>query len=244
MGLRRFFKNQLRNVHISRKTLPYEGLNVPTRRSGMIREVLLQIYYQQYERPEIEGLTRVILPGDRVLELGAGLGIITSLAARATGPSGVVRAHEANPALIADTRAFLADNGVTNVELVHAVLTPDPDPASRRFHLAASFAESSLLGAEGRDPQGSVEVPAQSLAEVFLTFRPDVLICDIEGAEAELIPALPPSSLRAAVVELHPDRLSLAQMQSIHDAMANHGLKRQQPGPGGTVEIYAREVTP
>jgi hypothetical protein len=117
---------------------------------------------------------------------------------------------------------------------------PEPNPAPRHFHLAGSFAESSLLGADGRNPQGKVEVAAECLGDVLASFRPDVLICDIEGAEAELLSSLPPSSLRAAVVEMHPDRISADQIQSIHDAMAAQGLFPQLPGPGGTVVIYAK----
>jgi FkbM family methyltransferase len=244
MGLRRFFKNRLLEYRLSRRTLSYEGMHVPTRRSGMIRPILLQIYGQDYERPEIAGISRAIRPGDRVLELGSGLGIITTLAARAAGPTGRVRAYEANPALLDDTRAFLAANGANTVDLVHAVLVNEADPAPRTFHLAGSFAESSLLGTEGRNPKGAVSVPAESLAAVLASFRPDVLLCDIEGAEVELFPALPPSSLRAAVVELHPDRLSPAQIQSIHDGFAAQGLQRQLPGPGGTVEVYAMTPDP
>ncbi len=129
---------------------------------------------------------------------------------------------------------------MTNVTLVNAVLVNEADPKPRQFHLAQSFAESSLLGAEGRGPQGTVNVPAECLSRVLDDYHPDVLICDIEGAEVELFPAFPPSTLRAAVIELHPDRLTAEQIQSIHDGMAAQGLYRQHPGPGGTVEIYAR----
>lgn len=241
MGLRRFIKNRYRNYILRRSdVLRFQGLSVPIRRSGMNPAVVQQIYEGIYERPEIVGLTRIVRPGDRVLELGAGLGIISALAARAAGPEGRVRSYEANPSLLDDTRAFLTANGIVTVDLVHAVLVSDLNPAPRRFHLAESFAEGSLLEKEGHDPTRTVEVPADSLAAVLADFRPDVLICDIEGAEAELLPALPQSSLRAVVVELHPNRLSPAQIQSIHDGMAAQGLHRQHPGPGGTVEVYVR----
>lgn len=241
MGLRRFIKNQLRRRRMKGETIVGLGLTVRTRRTGMNSDVLLLLYEGQYERPETTGLARTIRPGDRVLELGGGLGIISALAARAAGPGGSVRSYEANPTLIPDTKAFLAANGIDTVDLINAVLVPEDNPSPRHLHLAGSFAESSLLGADGRNPQGSVEVPAHSFASVLADFRPDVLICDIEGGEAELIPALPPSTLRAAVIELHPDRLSNTQIQSIDDAMAAQGLLRQEPSPGGTVVIYSRE---
>lgn len=244
MGLRRLIRKLVKARSLSSGTLVYEGLNVSINRSGMIAPIMEQIYNREYERPEISGLSRVVRPGDRILELGAGLGIISALAARAAGPGGAVRSYEANPALIPDTQAFLATNHVHTVDLINAVLVPDDSPSSRHLHLAGSFAESSLLGAEGRNPQGSVEVPAQSLAAVLQDFRPDVLICDIEGAEVDLFPAFPPSTLRAAVVELHPDRLTADQIRSIHAGMAAQGLHRQEPGPGGTVVIYARTGEP
>ena len=245
MGLRRFFKNRSRDRFLVRsRTVEYEGLSVQIRRSGMIEPILHQLYYKEYERPEIDGLATVIRDGDRVLELGAGLGIISALASRAAGQSGHVRSYEANPGLIADTQAFFTANSVANVALINAVLVNEADPKPRLFHLAGSFAESSLLGVEVSGSQGAVEVAAESLSRVLSEFQPDVLICDIEGAEIELFPAFPPSNLRAAVVELHPDRLTPGQIQSIHDGMAAQGLHRQHPGPGGTVEIYTRSPDP
>lgn len=240
MGLRRFFRKLQRDARLRQQSIDYEGLTVPTRRSGMNQDILVHLYERMYERPEIAGLSRVVRSGDRVLELGAGLGIISALAARAAGPDGRVRSYEANPSLLDDTKSFLAANGIFTVDLVHAVLVHEPNPGPRKFHLAESFAEGSLLPKHGHDAAKSVEVPAASFAAVLADFRPDVLICDIEGAEAELLTALPHSKLRAAVVELHPDRLTRAQIQSIHDGMAAQGLHRQEPSPGGTVVIYAR----
>ncbi len=246
MGVRRFFKN-LHSDYRRGKTLGsaeplvYRGLAVSKRRSGMNIDVLIGLCGGTYELPEINGLSRVIRAGDRVLELGAGLGIITALAARAAGIEGRVRAYEANAALLGDTQAFFAANQITTVELVNAVLVPETNPAPRHFHLAGSFAESSLMGVDGRNPQGMLEVRAECLTDVLAAFRPNVLICDIEGGEAELLSVLPPSTLRAAVVEMHPDRLSVGQIQSINDAMAAQGLLPHEPGPGGTVVVYASQ---
>lgn len=241
MGLRRFFKNRYREYVLRhQKTLSFRGLEVPIRRAGMNTAILTQIWSDAYETPEITGLTAVIRPGDRVLELGTGLGIVTALASRATGPTGRVQSYEANPALIGATRDFLAEHGCSNTEIIHGVLVPGDKAGTRRFHLAGSFAESSLLGATGRNPQGSLDVPALPMAEAIAAFRPDILICDIEGAEAEVIPAFDASGLRAAVIELHPDRLLPEQISAISSALLGHGLSPVVPGPGGTVVLYNR----
>lgn len=241
MGLRRFFKNRYRDMTIHRTgVIAYEGLRVPAQRLGMNYDIRQILWQGDYERPEIEGVMRMVRPGDRILELGCGLGIVTAIAARQAGPDGRVKSFEANPELIAATRAFLDQHGCDNVELVHAVLVPEAEATTRSFYLAGSFAESSLLGAEGRQQRGQVTVPAMPLGTVIETFRPDVLICDIEGAEAELIPAFDASGLRAAVIELHPDRIFPDQIAGIEAALARHGLRPVSPSPGGTVVIYDR----
>jgi FkbM family methyltransferase len=225
--------------------IPYEGLREPLHRAGMHPEVIMAMARKGYEQPEIKGLRHAIRPGDRVLELGSGLGIITALSAPAAAPDGRILSFEANPDMIPATRDFLAEHQVTNVELRHAVLMPKAKPGETRdFFLAGSFASSSLLGADERRARGTISVLTEQLNDVVADFRPDVLICDIEGAEAELIPALDASNLRAAVVELHPDRLSGEKITAIHAAMAHHGLHLDAKQLGGTVVLYSRLPPP
>ncbi|MES2667508.1 MAG: FkbM family methyltransferase [Pseudomonadota bacterium] len=199
--------------------------------------IFQQLYDNLYEVPEIKGLNAVIQDGDKVLELGSGLGIITALAARKAG-SGRVVSYEANPGMIADTRAFLAANNVTSVDLRPGVLVPeDVAPgATRMFYLHASFAESSLKYTAGK----GVEVPATSLPQVMAEFRPDVLLCDIEGAEAELLAGIDASHLRAAVIEFHPAVLNRAEVASIYDAFAKHRLYPAIELSSGTVVVFTK----
>lgn len=221
--------------------IEYQGLSVPMNRSGMSNEVVVAIARDFYEKPEIRGLRLAVRTGDRVLELGSGLGIITALAARAVAPSGRVLSYEANPDLIPATLDFLAEHAVTNVELRHAVLVPqEATETAREFCLHESFASSSLLGTESHLSRGVISVPAQRLGDVISAFRPDILICDIEGGEAELIPSLDASGLRSAVIELHPDRISQAAIDAITAGLGRHGLHPAKEALGGTVVLYTR----
>lgn len=225
----------------NKKHLQYHGLSVPVFRSGMTKGVLIQIARDDYETPEIRGLQIAVRLGDRVLELGSGLGIVTVLAARAIGPKGKLLSFEANPYMIPDTREFLSEHGVSNVELRHAVLVPwNSLDHSRRFHIGGSFPSSSLLSSNGHKTKQSIDVPTQTIDRVMNEFRPDVLICDIEGGEAELIPALDASGLRAVVIELHPDRLGQDELDAIHSALAAHGLHPTKEPLGGTVVLFHR----
>lgn len=237
MGLRRAF----RNFWLSRaKSITYHGLSVPMQRPGMSPNIARHLDAGLYEAPEIRGVEAVVRAGDRVLELGAGLGIVTAIAARKAG-GGRVLSYEANPEMVEATRKFLADNGVSNVDLRGAVLSPEPVQTGQMmtFYLAASFAEGSLRG--GSEAGGRrVEVPAESLAAIVAEFRPDVLVCDIEGAEAELVPALDAAGLRAAVIELHPDRLARREVARIYSSLAAHGLFPEIENSGGTVVTFSR----
>jgi SAM-dependent methyltransferase len=57
-------------------------------------------------------------PGQRVLDIGSGVGDVAILAARLVGPSGEVVAVEREPATIATARLRVAEAGLANVSLV------------------------------------------------------------------------------------------------------------------------------
>ena len=212
-------------------------------RPGMSPEIGLAMKSEGYEYPEIRGLKRALRSGDRVLELGSGLGIITALAGQAVAPEGKVLSFEANLAMISDTKKFLAGHGISNVELRHSVLVPKAKKDEKRdFHLTHSFASNSLLSKDKKFHE-MVSVPAVQINDIVAEFKPNVLVCDIEGGELELIPALDASGLRAVVMELHPDRLSVAQLAEIDAALAAHGLiPNHSPPLGGTVILYERNT--
>ena len=121
IGKARFAMMKLR---VPKKMIQYHNLKVPLTREGMNSEIILDMKGEIDEYPEILGLKRALCGGDRVLELGSGLGIITALAGRAVAPDGKVLSFEANLAMISKTQKFLADHGISNVELRHSALVP------------------------------------------------------------------------------------------------------------------------
>ena len=81
-----------------------------------------------------------------------------------------------------------------------------------------------------------------TLRKTMAEFAPDVLLCDIEGGELELIPALDATNLKAVMIELHPDRLSAEQLNRGRAALSAQRLLQSSPGPGGTVEVFTRRI--
>ncbi|MEL7131410.1 MAG: FkbM family methyltransferase [Pseudomonadota bacterium] len=159
----------------------------------------------RYEGEEIQGALSVVQPGDRVLELGAGLGVVGAVIAKNAKPEAVL-SFEANPNLIPHIKDLHKINDLEDVmEVRHEVITAGPDqPDQVTFHLRTSFLGSSLIEHETRRTT-AVEVPATSYDTVINAFRPDVLIMDIEGGELDLLRHANLRGIRAIVLEFHPD---------------------------------------
>jgi FkbM family methyltransferase len=202
------------------------GIKVPP--SPFLTDKLIRrIEAELYERLEIKGSLRVVRPGDRVLELGAGLGIVGAVVARNARPA-EVRSYEANPALIPHIEALYALNDLGGVNSVrNEVLVGGPDrPPALPFHIAGSFLGSSLLPGENR--RETVAVPTADLAGVMAGFRPEVLIIDIEGGEQDILRHIDLSGLRAVVIEFHPRAYGYEAMWACKDILRASGIEMVQ----------------
>jgi FkbM family methyltransferase len=245
MGLRRTFrewklKQGQRNLYraaINRTLhiIGYHGIDVPLTGDHMIKPIVRQLLSGSYEMPEITALHAVVRSDDNVLELGTGLGIVTALAARAAS-KGKVLTFEANPILLSPAASLFAQNGISNVEARHGVIVDGPGGGTLPFYLNPSFAEGSLATKIGQ----VIEVPTWAAADILSSFRPNVLICDIEGAEGDLLPALDLACLRAAVVEFHPHILSRTAVAGIYQHMSKYGLYPAIEHSSGTVVAFER----
>lgn len=177
-----------------------------------------------YERREAEAVKAHVGPDDVVIELGAGMGYMSAFMANNLRAR-EVHAFEANPGLIPYIEAVYAANDITTARVTNAILGPRKGKAN--FYVRKNFLASSLT----EDPKGmksavvSVEkVDVLNARTVFREIAPTVLVCDIEGAEADLLPAADLSSLRLAIVELHPQWIGQAGVRAVFDAMHAAGL--------------------
>jgi len=203
-------------------TVTYRGLRVPVHAPHVIRPIREELMTGRYEVPEITALEALLRPGDRLLEIGGGLGVVSGLAARAV-PDAVIESYEANPDLIAAIRELHALNGLSGIALHNRLLVPGGGGgATRGFHLHWSFAESSMVPGQGK--ARSVEVETEDFATKLAQFRPDILVVDIEGGEDELLSGADLRGLRAMVLELHPRVIDRAAERRILDACHAAGL--------------------
>lgn len=203
------------------RTIGYQGLTVPLESGLVPRPVVQQLRSNDYEKPEIRAMRAILRPGDRVIELGTGLGIVSALASRAA--SGVtVETWEANPAMLGQIAALHRLNGITNVTSRHGLLAVNPQAATERFFQHRYFPESSVIDSD--QMTGSVDVPLVDINAELRRFGPDVMICDIEGGESRLFNGLQLGNLRALVIELHPLVIPRSAIKAIYDCCLAHGL--------------------
>lgn len=178
-----------------------------------------------YEQREFRAAMAHARPDDVVVELGAGIGFM-STAVAVKRHVRHVHAYEANPSLIPYIARVHAANGVTRASIHNAILMPEAGPPAD-FFVRGEFDASSLADNLGDDGGGVVsveKVEVRSISEALRGHGATMLICDIEGAEAQVLPGADLSGLSSAVVELHPQTIGQAGVQAVFDAMANAGL--------------------
>lgn len=204
-----------------------KGVRVP--HSSFLTETRIRrIEEARYEGDEIAGALAVVQPGDRVLEMGAGLGIVGAVTALNARPAAVL-SFEANSDLIPHARALYAENGLEDVvELRNEVVISAPDrPETVTFHILNSFLGSSLIDKTNRQTR-PVEVPTTSFDDLRDSFRPDVLIMDIEGGELEFLEHADLDGIRAVVIEFHPGVYGVQGVKTCKNALRRVGFVKNQ----------------
>lgn len=187
---------------------------------------IARINAARYEGQEIRGALSVVRQGDRILEMGAGLGLVGAVALT-RGKAAQLRSYEANPDLIPHIQALYDRNGLSaRCDLRHQVLTTGPEaPALMPFFLRNSYLASSLI--DSKRPTRKVCVPTADFDEAVQAYRPDVLLMDIEGGELALIDTVAQAGVRAIVIEFHPEVYGDAGMRHCKASLTQAGYKKQ-----------------
>ncbi|MCW1954443.1 MAG: FkbM family methyltransferase [Roseobacter sp.] len=194
----------------------------------------------EYEGSEARAVLMRLKAGQRVLELGAGLGYIGALAARIVGAQNVTSV-EANPDMLAAIRANYALNGVAGIDLRHgAVVGPAYEGQTLAFACAKQFWASRIAAFEDRRAR-VVEVPVLRIGALLADVAPQFVIMDIEGAEQYLFASQWPRSVRQVVIELHPKQYESAKViKEIVDMLSRSGLTYDPVASRGTLLALRR----
>jgi FkbM family methyltransferase len=193
------------------------------------------IYRGYYENQEHDIVRATLSPGDRYLELGAGIGFLATCACQEIGAENVF-VYEANPDLIQTIRRTTGDNGfsphVTNAVLGDGAGTVD-------FYVNPDFWSSSLKPEPGAR---RVSVPLRSFSEELEAVRPTYLTVDIEGGETALFDGLKlPSFVRTICLEVHPGAAGVPETHRMLTSLFDDGFAMNFYWTGQSVVLLTRD---
>jgi FkbM family methyltransferase len=221
-------------------TLTVHGVKVPIEATEVSPVVWEALASGTYEAKEARWITKCVRPGDRVLELGSGIGVVTTLIAAI--PDVRVWAYEANPLTVALARRVLEANAIANVTLRQGVLTAGASK-DLPFYIRADLWMSSMDEKQG--PYLKVVQLASSDIDAFVSRNEiDVLVMDIEGAERDLLQNAELPGVDRIFLELHDHLYGLAGIRDITQALAEKGFGYDPRGSSGPCVLFSRDDAP
>lgn len=222
------------------------GLSVPlgAHITPLIREALED---GSYEAAELAAIRATLLPGDTVMELGTGLGLVSAYCATIVG-SDRTFTFEANAALEQPIRTLYAANGVAP-RLEMCMLGERAGAAV--LHVEGDFWGSSTVAA--RTETRRVEVAVRAFDDLRRAIDPSFLVIDIEGGELDLLGYADLGGVCTVVIELHPSVIGEEGCETVMQLLARGGFEvvtehsswdvytLQRTGSHAEREVVARE---
>jgi FkbM family methyltransferase len=204
--------------------------------SPIVREAIRS---GQFEATEARMLAGAVEPGDRVVEIGAGIGFISTLLARDARVRSVV-AVEANPTLLDYMERLHRRNRVTSVRRLNVVLDDAAqDGGFATFYLRHDFWMGSL--APRPNPYyATVEVPTYGFSALLREEDATFIVCDVEGAEVGLFDRADLGRVERILLELHDHVTGLSGVGSLFARLAAKGFVYDPRHSCGSVVLFRK----
>ncbi|MBS4018157.1 MAG: FkbM family methyltransferase [Dechloromonas sp.] len=215
--------------------LDVHGVRVPIHPHEVSPEIWSALQSGRYEANEAQKVRRIIKPNDMVLELGTGLGVITSIIASVEGVR--VWSFEADPMTARLAQRVIDANCVENVTLTNGILGAGPSKKVEFFQ-RRDFWMSSRFAKQG--PYERVIDVASCDIDAFVGAHGiNVLVMDIEGSELELVQKARLPGIERVFLELHDHLYGLAGVRTINEALGSKGLIYDPRGSSGPCVLYS-----
>lgn len=200
------------------KTSKLDGVRLITARTSMPRRQARPIYKGTYEAPERAIVQRLLAKGDRVIEGGACLGVVSMIAARIVGAENIV-SYEPFPRSFELLQQNLALNDMP-IRCKQGALAAKA--GTIRFYVSDNPLGNSAIYRDGRNV---IEVPAYGIADAAAEVSANTLLLDIEGAEIEVIAAAPLQQFDKISMEVHPAVTGEDAVRKMWQHLQSHGLE-------------------
>ena len=219
------------------ETLSLHGVKIPFIKEVITPRIERQMRIGNYEIGECQAAEKFVRPGDRVLDLGGGIGLISSIVGKIDGVEKIV-SFEAHPGLLGVIQETHRINGITNTELRHGLVGLE-DGEAASFYIRGDFWASSMEP-DSRPYVSVASVPSYQLDGLLQEIKPTVVISDIEGAELDLVEASDFEGVRTIIIELHRGVYGKEGEDKILKALTDRGFVVDQDHLAGSVWVLHR----
>jgi FkbM family methyltransferase len=202
-------------------------LPLDARLSVAMRRRIVNGNYEKQERRIIEA---TLDRDDCVLECGAGIGLLSTVAAKHVG-SDRVRAFEANPKMAEIIQRTYELNDVWPTLVIGAI---GAAPGVLTFHVQEDFWASSSHAMRADGAIETIQVPVHSLDAEVASTNPTYLFIDIEGAEDQLTGSSMLPGVRKIMCEFHPALIGSQGVQRFTDWLTSLGFAQDS--------TYSRDI--
>ena len=206
----------------------------------LTRRMIESMSLGRFERREVACGLAAIPEGSRVLEMGAGSGVVGAVLARNTKPAAML-SIEANPFLIDHITRLYAHNGLSDmISVRHAVVLTDPAaPQVMEFFVQNNFLGSGLVSRKV-EKATRVSVPVLGYAALKAAFPHDVIMMDIEGGELDFLRHADLTGVHTFIAEVHKDIYGRAGVQEVRSLMVKAGFTLRDDLSKVGVHVYKR----
>ncbi len=226
----------MRLLNLLRSTVTIKDITLTLDPEVMSPTILEVLEAGTYESAEAREIARIVQPGERIVELGSGLGYIAITALR-TGKVAELAGYEANPRLIPIIRKNASLNGL-EFDVVNAVVDPKEEGGTVPFYLRKDFWASSL-SAKPWGYREEVAVPRVAFASVIERYRPSMLIVDIEGGEERLFRDIALTGIKKIYMELHQNVIGRVGIKNVFDFLSSKDFHYDQHHSRGSVVLFS-----
>lgn len=211
-------------VNLRTKVLPrakISGVSLPIdeRISLPLRRMILD---GSYERNELDIVERTLSKSDRVLECGAGIGLLSAYCAKRLGNE-PVRTFEANPYMAPIIQSTFELNEVTPMLINGAI---GAGRGEMEFHVRKNFYASSSHPGRVDGSMQTIRVTVHDLHDEVMNHRPTFLFIDIEGGEEGLAGCSSLPGVQKVMAEVHPDLIGQEGVRKFVSWLESLGFKK------------------
>ncbi|MEO6394748.1 MAG: FkbM family methyltransferase [Devosia sp.] len=218
------------------------GITIPIDRDVMSWRIRFELWRGAYETKEAGMLDRIIEAGERVLELGTGIGFVSTVIARNRNVERVI-SYEANPKLGPFIRRLAGENlgtDIGKIEFRNAVLFNNPSATHADFYVSKHFWGSSLVPI--RNPLTIEKVRIDDFAKVNAEFKPTLVVCDIEGGELNLFRDADLTGIQKVYLEVHPMVLGARGVAELYASFERLGFEKDRRLSTRWVMLFRRKI--